>query len=202
MPESAIRRLRNTGTVQLSATLWPLAGSQSPLAQTVMLRQTPAPGPAAAPGPEAASPSAWCLRRTVLPQHTDHAGVMWHGSYLAWLEEARVEALAAAGLAYSALAARGLELPVISLAIDYRQALLHGDAVEVWSEVLPRQGVRLPWRSRFLAPGGVLAAEARVDLVLVDLSRGADQRRLLRRLPEDLAEAVRRLEAGPAAPVR
>jgi acyl-CoA thioester hydrolase len=133
----------------------------------------------------------------VLPQHTDHAGVMWHGAYLAWLEEARVEALAAAGLAYSALSARGLELPVVSLAIDYRQALLHGDQVELLSDVLPRQGVKLPWRSRFLGPDGLIAAEARVELVLVDLSGGPAQRRLLRRLPNDLAEAVETLLRGP-----
>ena len=35
----------------------------------------------------------WRLCKRVLPQHTDHAGVMWHGAYVAWLEEARVEAL-------------------------------------------------------------------------------------------------------------
>ena len=133
----------------------------------------------------------------MLPQHTDHAGVMWHGAYLAWLEEARVEALAAAGLAYSDLSSRGLELPVVSLSIDYRQALLHGDAVELLSEVLPRQGVKLPWRSRFIGPAGQLAAEARVELVLVDLSAGPAQRRLLRRLPDDLAEAVAALARGP-----
>jgi acyl-CoA thioester hydrolase len=143
------------------------------------------------------APRPWSLRRRVLPQHTDHAGVMWHGAYLAWLEEARVEALASAGLAYSDLSARGLELPVVSLAIDYRQALLHGDAVELLSEVLPRQGVKLPWRSRFIGPSGQVAAEARVELVLVDLSAGADQRRLLRRLPDDLATAVEALARGP-----
>ncbi|MFM7313607.1 MAG: acyl-CoA thioesterase [Cyanobium sp.] len=149
--------------------------------------------------PAAAPPSLrpWSLSRRVLPQHTDHAGVMWHGAYLAWLEEARVEALAAVGLAYSDLSARGLELPVVSLAIDYRQALLHGEFVELQSEVLPRQGLRLPWRSRFVGPGGVLAAEARVDLVLVDLSGGPDRRRLLRHLPDDLAAAVEALTRGP-----
>ncbi|MEY4431853.1 MAG: hypothetical protein RLZZ533_1789, partial [Cyanobacteriota bacterium] len=52
----------------------------------------------------------WRLERRVLPQHTDHAGVMWHGTYLAWLEEGRVEALDAAGLAYADLSAQGLEL--------------------------------------------------------------------------------------------
>ena len=48
---------------------------------------------------ESHPPRGWLLQRRVLPQHTDHAGVMWHGAYLAWLEEARVEALAAVGLA-------------------------------------------------------------------------------------------------------
>ncbi|MFM1811713.1 MAG: hypothetical protein RLZZ336_651 [Cyanobacteriota bacterium] len=144
-----------------------------------------------------ATGTAWVLRRRVLPQHTDHAGVMWHGAYLGWLEEARVEALAQAGLDYSDLSARGLELPVVSLAIDYRQALLHGDRVCLESQVLPRQGVKLPWRTRFVTAGGVLAAEARVELVLVDLSGGPGQRRLLRRLPNDLAAAVDTLVRGP-----
>ena len=144
----------------------------------------------------------WRLQRRVLPQHTDHAGVMWHGAYLAWLEEARVEALAKAGLAYASLSNRGLELPVVSLSIDYRQALLHGDQVELLSRVLPRQGLKLPWQSRFVRSDGSIAAEARVDLVLVDLSGGPGRRRLLRRLPDDLAEAVQHLQAGPNASPR
>ena len=140
---------------------------------------------------------AWRLRRRVLPQHTDHAGVMWHGAYLAWLEEARVEALQEAGLAYAELSAAGLELPVVSLSIQYRQALLHGDQVELRSWVLPRQGVKLPWISRFIRADGELAAEAQVELVLVDLSGGPGQRRLLRRLPGELATAVDQLVTGP-----
>jgi acyl-CoA thioester hydrolase len=141
--------------------------------------------------------ASWLLERRVLPQHTDHAGVMWHGAYLAWLEEARVEALAAAGLAYSDLSARGLELPVVRLSIDYKQALLHGDVVQIWSDVLPRRGLKLPWRSRFVAADGVVAAEAQVDLVPVVGASGSGQRRLLRRLPVDLEAAVAALVRGP-----
>ncbi|MFM8604742.1 MAG: acyl-CoA thioesterase [Cyanobium sp.] len=143
----------------------------------------------------------WRLRRRVLPQHTDHAGVVWHGAYVGWLEEARVEALAAAGLAYGELSARGLELPVVSLAIDYRQALLHGEAVEILSWADPRCGVKLPWRSQLLGADGRLAAEARVELVLVAMAGGGG-RRLQRRLPADLEEAVRRLIEGPAGVVQ
>ena len=145
---------------------------------------------------------AWSLRRRVLPQHTDHAGVMWHGAYLAWLEEARVEALQQVGLAYSDLSAQGLELPVVSLAIDYRAALLHGDQVVLLSRVESRSGLRLPWLSQFIAPGGAVAAEARVELVLVELSQAGAQRRLMRQLPANLAAAIERLKAGPAPPHR
>ena len=42
-----------------------------------------------------------------------------------------MDALLRAGLAYSDLSERGLELPVISLKIDYRQALLHGESVRL-----------------------------------------------------------------------
>lgn len=139
----------------------------------------------------------WCLRRRVLPQHTDHAGVMWHGAYLGWLEEARIEALAAVGLPYSELSARGLELPVVSLAIDYRQALHHGDVVELCSLVMPRQGVKLSWHTALFGPGGVLAATARVELVLLDLSAGPARRRLLRRWPADLNDALETLIKSP-----
>ncbi len=123
---------------------------------------------------------------------------MWHGSYMAWLEEARVEALRQAGLAYSDLSERGLEMPVISLKVDYRKALLHGESVRVESWVLAQKGVKLPWRSTFLKADGSVAAEAHVELVLVELSQGPSQRRLLRRPPEDLRQALEQLREGPS----
>lgn len=152
--------------------------------------------PALVPPADGGAARFWCLERRVLPQHTDHAGVMWHGAYIGWLEEARVEALASAGLAYSDLSARGLELPVVSLSIDYRRALLHGERVTIRSEVSPRRGVKLPWRSLFVRADGEVAAEARVALVLVDRAAGPS-RRLLRQLPGELERAVARLVAGP-----
>ena len=150
----------------------------------------------------------WRMGHRVLPQNTDHAGVMWHGAYLAWLEEARVEALAAVGLAYSDLSSRGLELPVVALTINYVQPLRHGEEVELLSRVMPRKGLKLSWVSRFLSERQELAAEARVDLVLVDRVP-ADQAaagssaggsgsvfRLRRRWPDDLTVAVAALVRG------
>ncbi|MCP9825295.1 acyl-CoA thioesterase [Synechococcus sp. EJ6-Ellesmere] len=137
----------------------------------------------------------WLLRRRVLPQHTDHGGVMWHGAYLAWLEEARVEALAAAGLPYAALSALGLELPVLALRIDYHQAVGHGELVELHSQAQPRRGLRLPWISRFILSGERLAAEARVELALVRRQGAGLQ--LVRPYPPELEQALQRLLDGP-----
>jgi len=138
----------------------------------------------------------WCLQRRVLPQHTDHAGVMWHGAYVAWLEEGRVEALASVGLDYAELSSRGIEMPVVSLGIDYRQPLRHGDQVTLLSEVLPFKGVKLPWACRFMNIDDRLMAVARVELVLVG-NQGGQVSKVLRRYPEDLARAVAKLRAGP-----
>ena len=135
----------------------------------------------------------WICRKQVLPQDTDHAGVLWHGSYVAWLEEARVQALAEAGLAYAELSAQGLELMVVDLRLRYMQALVHGEAVELHSWLQPLSGVRLPFVTRFIKADGALAAEAVVTLALVDRQRG----RLQRQQPPDLVEVLRRLAAGP-----
>ena len=132
----------------------------------------------------------WRLEKRVLPQHTDHAGVMWHGAYVAWLEEARVEALALAGGDYAVMARAGVEMPVVSLQVHYRQALRHGDVVMLESCCLPQNGVRWPWRCRLLR-GQQLMAEAEVDLVL--LAHG----RVLRRPPTEMVDVMQALQSGP-----
>ena len=38
------------------------------------------------------------MKKIVLPQHADHAGVMWHGKYFNWLEESRINALSEVGI--------------------------------------------------------------------------------------------------------
>ena len=134
----------------------------------------------------------WRWGKQVLPQHTDHAGVMWHGAYVAWLEEARVAALAAAGLAYAELSASGLELMVVELQLRYRRPLRHGENVELRSRIAGAEGLRLPFQTQFITGAGQLAAEALVTLALVDRDRGKP----LRRPPEPLARALETLTKG------
>ena len=135
----------------------------------------------------------WKLLKRVLPQHTDHAGVMWHGAYLNWLEEARVEALAEVGLPYKKLSEQGFEMPVVSIEINYISPLTHGEIVVLESRSLGRKLARWPWLTRFLRDGEVVA-EAKVDLVLVR-KIGQDYR-LMRKVPDQISETLRKLQLG------
>jgi acyl-CoA thioester hydrolase len=62
---------------------------------------------------------------------TDAMGVAHHASYLAYLEETRVEYLRALGRPYHRLRAEGVEFPVVEAAVRYRRPLRFDDVVDV-----------------------------------------------------------------------
>jgi acyl-CoA thioester hydrolase len=62
---------------------------------------------------------------------TDAMGVVHHASYLAYLEETRVEYLRALGRPYDRLRAEGVEFPVVEAGLRYRRPLRFDDVVDV-----------------------------------------------------------------------
>ena len=62
---------------------------------------------------------------------TDAMGVVHHASYLAYLEETRVEYLRALGRPYDRLRDEGVEFPVVEAALRYRRPLRFDDVVDV-----------------------------------------------------------------------
>ena len=60
----------------------------------------------------------------VQPHHTDYAGVVWHGTYVSWLETARVECLRSMGIDFAELVKLGCELPVVELG-DFQEKVSH-----------------------------------------------------------------------------
>ncbi len=137
----------------------------------------------------------WVLKKIVFPQNTDHAGVMWHGSYLSWLEEARISALLKVGLSYSQLSRKGFELPVVNLNIKYKSPLLLGENVLLKSWVFRGKGARWQWNTKFFNPLNDVTAISIVDLVLI--KRENQGNRLLRKSPEMIQKAFEDLQNGP-----
>ncbi len=138
------------------------------------------------PIPESFRKKIWQLNKTVLPQHTDYAGVMWHGAYLLWLEEARVEALSTVGFPYDLVINKGYELPVVKIDIEYLRPLRCCDEVVVESCLLPRNGPRWPWHTVFYTTRSTIACHAMVDLVLVKIE--GPKRRIVRHLSPEMSQ--------------
>ncbi|MEM9539674.1 MAG: thioesterase family protein [Cyanobacteria bacterium P01_E01_bin.42] len=104
----------------------------------------------------------------VQPHHTDYAGIVWHGTYIRWLEEARVEYLRSMGVEFADLVASGCDLPVVELSLRYRKALYLGCSAIVKAKI-NLQGVRLNWDYEIRSPDDLeLYLTARVVLVPVD----------------------------------
>ena len=137
----------------------------------------------------------WKLIKTVLPQHTDHAGVMWHGSYLNFLEEGRIDALDKVGLSYSKLSRNGFEIPVISIQMKYRKSFIHGEKVLLTSQFKIEKKIRLICKTVFFKSNGDIGAEAIIDLVVV--RKVNDSIKLVRELPVQIRDILLMLEEGP-----
>ena len=137
----------------------------------------------------------WELIKTVLPQHTDHAGVMWHGSYLNFLEEGRIDALDQLGLSYSKLSEKGFEIPVISVQMRYKISFIHGEKVLLKSQFKLENKVRLNCKTLFLKSNGAIGAEAMIGLVVVRKTNHSIE--LVRDLPVDIKKILLMLEEGP-----
>jgi acyl-CoA thioester hydrolase len=123
----------------------------------------------------------------IFPHHTDYAGVVWHGSYVAWLEEARVEYFRALGVQYADLVASGYTLPVVELSLRYHRELKMGETAIVKARLSEVKGVRINWDYRIETPQG-LHVSARVTLVAIGQTA-----KIMRQLPPIIQEALSRI---------
>jgi acyl-CoA thioester hydrolase len=123
----------------------------------------------------------------VYPHHTDYAGIVWHGTYLTWMEEARVECLRSIGIDFADLVALGCDLPVVDLSIRYRQSLRMGESAIVKTRTIEMEGVRIVWEYEIQsADRKIIYLTGMVTLVAVDLEKG----KIMRQLPTTVKDAL------------
>ncbi|MBW4645077.1 MAG: acyl-CoA thioesterase [Goleter apudmare HA4340-LM2] len=126
----------------------------------------------------------------VQPHHTDYGGVVWHGSYIAWMEEARNECLRSIGINYGDLAAMGCDLPVVELSVRYHLPLQLGMAAVVKTRMADVTGVRINWDYAIASSDGEqLYVTAKATLVALDRERG----NIMRQLPPSVKDALARV---------
>ena len=137
------------------------------------------------------SKAVWKINKVVLPQHSDHAGVMWHGNYFNWLEEGRINALREVGINYSELTKRGFDLPLIKSSIKYIKPLFLGDKIIIESIFNIGKSPKINVNSRFLNEKKEVLTIAEVNMVLINKEKFS----LIRKRPEFLTRAFCKLNA-------
>ena len=135
----------------------------------------------------------WELKKKVLPQHTDHAGVMWHGTYLNWLEESRIDSFDKTGIKYIELLNRGFEMPVYKIEMKYLIPITIGEEIIVKSFFITTKGPRIKINSIFTDTSKKIYAEATIDIVLIN----KETFKVVRKSPDFLENYLNNLIKGP-----
>jgi acyl-CoA thioester hydrolase len=121
------------------------------------------------------------------PHHTDYGGIVWHGAYLTWMEEARVACLKSIGIDFADLVAVGCDLPVVDLSLRYHRALKMGEAAIVKTRTIDMEGVRIVWEYEIQSVAGdITYLTGMVTLVAVDREKG----KIMRQLPTTVRDAL------------
>lgn len=115
---------------------------------------------------------------------TDSYGVVWHGSYLRWLEMGRVELCNEMGLNINELHAQDIALPVVSLNVKYKSSARLEDVMIIETEIAEFKGFTVTFKQAIKSKEtGKTFIEA--DFVVVAISNDG---KLYRRMPKVLTD--------------
>ena len=125
------------------------------------------------------------MTRKVYYSDTDAYGVVWHGSYLRWLEAGRVEWCELFGYTLPELTAQDIVLPVTNMNVRFKQSAKLNDIVVVETEISKFNGLAVTFSQVIKSQEtGKIFIEATFDVVAISNSTG----KLYRRMPAVLAE--------------
>jgi len=115
-------------------------------------------------------PFQWPVR--VYWEDTDAGGVVYHASYLRFMERARTEWLRGMGISQSSVKeATGLAFLVREMQIDFLRAALLDDELSVSVEVKERRAASILFAQTIRRADGVELIRAKVRVACVDVNR-------------------------------
>ncbi len=124
------------------------------------------------------------FNQKVFYSDTDSYGVVWHGSYLRWLEMGRVLFCEQKGYKLSELEEKDIVLPVFELNIKYKQSAHLEDILTIETEIVDCSKFSLTFKQIILeSKSRKILVEAIVKVVAIN-----KQGKLYRTLPRELVE--------------
>jgi len=118
---------------------------------------------------------------------TDQMGVVYYGNYARLYEIGRSEMIREMGMPYMELEESGIVMPVYSVECKYRNVIKYDELITIETTLEELPEARIVFFHRIFTQEGILAHEAKVVLVFLDM----ECRRPLR-APEKLLEVLRK----------
>lgn len=116
---------------------------------------------------------------------TDAYGVVWHGSYLRWLEAGRVELCEKMGYNLIDLQAQDITLPVVNINVRYKSSAKLNDEMIIETFIQKFNSLSVTFEQRiFNKQTGKTFIEAIVDVVAIN-----NNGKLYRKMPSILTKA-------------
>lgn len=125
------------------------------------------------------------LEKKVYYSDTDAYGVVWHGSYLRWLEMGRIELCELMGHNLLDLVAQDIVLPVVNLNVKYKSSAKLNDELLVETFINKFNALSVTFEQKIIdKKTGKTFIEALVDVVAID-----NNGKLYRKMPQILVDA-------------
>ncbi len=125
------------------------------------------------------------LEQKVFYSDTDAYGVVWHGSYLRWLEMGRVGVCEMLGHNLIDLKEKDIVLPVVNLNVKYKMSAKLNDVVVTETEISEFNGFTVKFKQIIRSKEtGKVCIDAEVSVVAID-----NNGKLYRKMPEVLAKS-------------
>lgn len=125
------------------------------------------------------------FEQKVFYSDTDAYGVVWHGSYLRWLEMGRVGVCEMLGHNLIDLKEKDIVLPVVNLNVKYKMSAKLNDVVVTETAISEFNGFTVKFKQIIRSKEtGKVCIDAEVSVVAID-----NNGKLYRKMPEVLAKS-------------
>lgn len=125
------------------------------------------------------------FEQKVFYSDTDSYGVVWHGSYLRWLEMGRVGLCEMMGHNLVDLTNKDIVLPVVNLNVKYKMSARVNDQMIIETEISQFNGFTVTFK-QFIKSKESLKTYIEADVTVVAIHNDG---KLYRKMPEILAES-------------
>lgn len=108
--------------------------------------------------------------------HTDQMGIVHHSNYVKFFEVARTEWLRAIGLTYAEMERRGVMMPIVDVAVKYRNPAVYDELISVTAFVDELPMARMSFRYEVSGEDGREIATGSTTLGFIDKETRRPQR--------------------------